>query len=146
MDRILAVCRMAQESHASEQKSKSQSLVTAATTLFDGDTRRATKAAAIVVGGVAIGTLLYSAYKRLPSPHSSIPTAPQFHRLLGHVPFFKNNYEKMHDALSDLIGEYEIVALKLPDFYQIFLNTPKLCEWVFTTEFDKVWSLHSVAS
>lgn len=118
----------------------------AATRILDSDTmdtEHAKKAAALVVGGAAIGYCLYSAYKWLPSPHYSIPTAPELHPVLGHVPFFTKNYNEMHDKLSSLIGDYEIVALKLPDFYQIYLNTPKLCEWVFTTEFNQVESAMS---
>jgi len=111
-------------------------LVKAATQLIDPKTQTA---AIWILGGVSIGTLLYKAYKSLPAPHASIPTAPGMHPVLGHVPFFQRNYDNLHDELFKLVGSYDIVSVKLPGYHQIFLNTPKLCEWVFTTKFNQFY-------
>eukprot|EP01084_Bolivina_argentea_P210683 358504_1 len=103
----------------------------------------ANKAALLIVSGVSLGTLLYKIYHALPSPHVSIPTAPEMHPILGHIPFMKKHYPKLHDGLFELISKYEIVALQVPGHHQIMLNTPELCEWVFTTEFNKFWKGNS---
>jgi len=117
-------------------KKDQNGLIQAATQFMDPNTR---KAAVYILGGISIGTLLYKAYKALPSPHCSIPTCPEMHPLLGHVPFFQQNYKNMHDALFELVKPYQICCVKLPGYHQIYLNTPELCEWVFTTEFNKFW-------
>eukprot|EP01084_Bolivina_argentea_P260779 440511_1 len=115
-------------------------LIKAATKYIDPNS---TKAAVIVLGGLSIGTLLYKIYNALPSPHPSIPSAPGFHPILGHAHIFRDNYSNLHDAVFKVVSEYDIVALKMPDFYQIYLNTPKLIEWVFTTEFNKFFKGYS---
>eukprot|EP01084_Bolivina_argentea_P056837 103948_1 len=110
-------------------------LMKAATKLIDIDSN--SKVALMVLGGISIGALLYKTYQSLPSPHPSIPMAPNMHPILGHIPFFKNNYEKLHDAIYSVLKDRDIVSFKLPGFQSVFITTPELIEWVFTTQFDK---------
>eukprot|EP01083_Nonionella_stella_P239023 837053_1 len=110
-------------------------LVKAASNLFDNNS----KTALMVLGGISVATFAYKAYNALPKPHPSIPTAPNMHPILGHVPFFRNNYNNIHDKLYELLKDHAIIAHKLPDFYQVLIQTPELAEWVFTTAFDKFY-------
>eukprot|EP01084_Bolivina_argentea_P074227 134688_1 len=93
----------------------------------------------VISGSLCIGYGIYKLYKSVPKAHSSIPTAPETHPLFGHIPFFQNNYSILHDKLYELIKNYEIVTLTLPGWHDVFLNTPELIEWAFTTEFDSIW-------
>jgi len=106
----------------------------AATSVLTDPTTRASLA---VLGGLSAATLLYKAYKHISAPHPSIPMAREMHPLLGHVPVLSKNASRLHDEIFSLISEHDIVAMKLPGHYKIHLNSPALCEWVFTTAFDK---------
>ena len=119
---------MAQSATTQKPNAKTNATASAATSAF------------VVLGGVSAAVLLYKAYKSVKSlsaPHPSVPTAAHMHPLFGHVPFLTKDVSRIHDANFELIKDHEIVAVKFPDHYRIFLNSPKLCEWVFTTAFDK---------
>ena len=117
--------------------SHSQQTRASAKDAFQNKTARRTALA--VLGGISVASLMYKAYKALPAPHPSIPTAPGMHPLLGHVPLLTKDLSQIHDVQFELIKDFEIVAIQLPEYHRIYINSPRLCEWVFTKEFDKFY-------